>query len=48
MRTREFSPQEGDVKPDDAYIRELIREELNWPIESDDRYFGNSGHLHRL
>ena len=33
----EYSPQDGDVKPDCPYIRELIAEELMWPIDEPDR-----------
>ncbi len=36
-KTRDFSPQDGDVKPDCPYVRELIAEELMWPIDEPDR-----------
>lgn len=36
-KARDFSPQDGDVKPDCPYVRELIAEELMWPIDEPDR-----------
>ncbi|KAH8108291.1 hypothetical protein DFH11DRAFT_1548746 [Phellopilus nigrolimitatus] len=36
-RTGDFSPQDGDVKPDCPYVRELITEELMWPIDDPSR-----------
>lgn len=36
-RLAEFSPQDGDIKPDCPYVRELIAEELMWPIDDPSR-----------
>ena len=33
----EYSPLDGDIKPDCPYVRELIAEELMWPIDDADR-----------
>jgi len=35
--TGDFSPLDGDIKPDCPYVRELIAEELMWPIDDPDR-----------
>ncbi|KLO16450.1 hypothetical protein SCHPADRAFT_914072 [Schizopora paradoxa] len=37
LKRGDFSPQDGDVKPDCPYVRELIAEELMWPIDEPDR-----------
>ena len=34
---KEYSPLDGDVKPDCPYVRELIQEELMWPIDDPTR-----------
>lgn len=44
MRVGEFSPQDGDVKPDCPYVRELIAEELMWPIDDPSRTIPMNAH----
>lgn len=40
----DFSPSDGDVKPDCPYVRELIAEELMWPIDEPDRSIPSAPH----
>jgi len=37
QRQGDWSPEDGNIKPDSPYVRELILEELMWPIDEEDR-----------